>query len=114
LIAKGGIIDAKVSRSTSTGGQSRPAAHNVARKSGLVERKKTLEQRQAPLGVAWLLGLLDAGHAIPFGRPFRDSSIPALAATTGRAAFFEMKADQNNLGGRFQFREIHGVDGAKH
>jgi len=51
LIAKGGIIDAKVSRRTSTGGKSRPAAHNIARKSGLVERKNTLEQRQAPLGV---------------------------------------------------------------
>jgi len=36
LIAKGGIIDAKVrSHSTSTGGQSRPAAHNVARKSAV-------------------------------------------------------------------------------
>ena len=93
LIAKGGIIDAKVrSHSTSTGGQSRPVAHNVASKSGLVKWRKTLELRQAPLGVAWLLGPWDAGHAIPFGRPFRDSSIPALPATTGSAAFFEIMA----------------------
>src|SRR5262249_45274715 len=39
-------------------------AHNVARKCGLVERKKTLEQRQAPLGAAWLPGLSDVGHTV--------------------------------------------------
>src|SRR6516162_7927480 len=63
------------------------ATHNVATKIGLVERKNTLEQRQTPLGVAWLLGLLDAGQVIPCGRPFRASSILAIAATSGSTAF---------------------------
>src|SRR6516164_5915739 len=46
------------------GGENDPA-HNIARKIGLVERKKTLEQRQALLRVARLLRLLDVAHAIP-------------------------------------------------
>src|SRR6516164_6299775 len=52
------------------------AAHNVARKCGFVERKKTLEQWQTPLGVAWLLGLLDADHAIPCNGAAPAPSIP--------------------------------------
>jgi hypothetical protein len=114
LIAKGRIIGAKVGRSTSTSGQPRPAACNVARKSGVVERKKTSKQRQPPLGVAWLLGPLDAGILFLSVGHFVIQAFLALAATTGSAAFFEMEADQNNLGGRFQFRKLHGVDGAKH
>jgi len=40
-------------------------------------------------------------------------SIPASIADPGSAAF-QMKGDQNNPAGRFQFRGIHGMDGVRH
>src|SRR5215471_7631645 len=69
------------------------SAHNIARKIRLVERKKTLEQRQASLRVARLLRLLDAGHAIPSNRSTPAWNIPPSIADSGDAAH-RMKADQ--------------------
>jgi hypothetical protein len=59
----------------SEGGQSN-AGHDVPKKTGLAKWNKTLEHRQEPLGIAWLLGILDAGHAIRCGRPFTSLGLP--------------------------------------